>query len=94
MNKQKKEKKEQVNTEFLVRQKEQKRSADMYSEDYYGPSLFPAYFYQNPVSDFDATEQIQGLPITTNEVGVYDHLFSYRLNSPIVPDEDLNIKKS
>ena len=91
MSKQKRD--EQVNAEFLHQQKENRYSEDMYDDDYYGPSLFPGYFYQNAASGTEATGLIQVIPITSSELEAYDHIFSYRLTAPIVPDEDENIKK-
>lgn len=91
MNKQKRD--EQVNPEFLRQQKEKQCSEDMYDDDYYGPSLFPGYFYQNAASGTEATGLIQVIPITSTELEAYDHIFSYRLTEPIVPDEDVNIEK-
>ncbi len=84
---------EQVNPEFLRQQKEKKYSEDMYDDDYYGPSLFPGYFYQNAASGTEATGLIQVIPITSSELEAYDSIFSYRLTEPIVRDEDVNIEK-
>ncbi len=92
MNKQNKENKqirnEQINPEFYMQQKEKQRSEDIYDENYYGPSLFPGYFYHNAASGTEATGLIQVIPITSDELAAYDDIFSYRLTEPIVPDED------
>ncbi len=88
MNNQNKKEEQQINPEFLYQQRENQKSEDMYDEDYYGPSLFPGYFYQNAASGTEATGLIQVIPITTDELEAYDHIFSYRLTAPIVPDED------
>lgn len=77
--------KKQINPEILREKEERRRAAIMYGDedDDFGMTLFPGSFMGSTVSSTESTGLIQVIPLTPEQLGVYDDVYSYRRTHPV-----------
>lgn len=83
--------KKQINPEILRERQERRRAAIMYGDedDGFGMTLFPGAFTGSTVSSTESTGLIQVIPLTSEQLDVYDDVYSYRRTHPVADDAEI-----